>query len=666
MCDRGANAPDERAGSPGPGRKPKRAPVCGDTTQTAAEARGRKRPGRRLGDAFWLLALGRTALRLGDRTTRAPIQAVPLELYERVVADIACASLVRVLRTSPLRVLLTALLTLSVPASADTTIVHEYFVPSPQEDLQLSATTTDGQIAAAIETTSGVVAAPPDRAVPTTSVAYGGTSTPDSADATYQIDRNTTQPTVVGYDDPFRPTITPFKRLFAYDAVDPDLNLIVFDRSLHELSVDGEVGENDDQFYADLQVDLADGAAVRIPSVGPGARVLAARLTPEQPFQLLRDRADNWFIRGQRRIRVRLVMQLAIDRDAFGSPFADVSWQRLLRHVVPLPAAAQASADVVLSKLEISREQRPAEAVRALITHFRAFAPSSKLPTARGSAELYEELALSKKGVCRHRAYAFVLTALGLGIPARLVRNEAHAWVEVFDATTWHRIDLGGAASRLDFDMDRSIPTHHAPADPYSWPEGSDSGTDMAERAWAEQGLSGQGSPGQPPSGSSSAPGTSPSGGGWATPPGSAQPASPGYSSTNPTGSTNDGSDAGSADETGGVEKSPSTVTLTATQAAVHRGAPLALSGEVTADEAPCAFARVDVQLQLGDGPFIPIGALPADESGHFKGSVTVPLHVDVGDYRIIGSTPGVAQCGPSTSGPGTSRLRSAPDSGAH
>ena len=43
------------------------------------------------------------------------------------------------------------------------------------------------------------------------------------------------------------------------------------------------------------------------------------------------------------------------------------------------------------------------------------------------------DLALSQKGVCRHRAFAFLVTALGLGIPARMVINEAHAWVEVLD-----------------------------------------------------------------------------------------------------------------------------------------------------------------------------------------------------------------------------------------
>ena len=100
-------------------------------------------------------------------------------------------------------------------------------------------------------------------------------------------------------------------------------------------------------------------------------------------------------------------------------------------------------------------------------------------------ADLYKELALTQKGVCRHRAYAFVITALAQGIPARMVRNEAHAWVEVYDGSLWHRIDLGGAAERMDTEQDPTEPQHRPPDDPYSWPEGSESGQELAQRTLA-------------------------------------------------------------------------------------------------------------------------------------------------------------------------------------
>jgi hypothetical protein len=44
-----------------------------------------------------------------------------------------------------------------------------------------------------------------------------------------------------------------------------------------------------------------------------------------------------------------------------------------------------------------------------------------------------------------------VITAQALGVPARLLQNEAHSWVEVkLPGLGWMRIDLGGAAQRVE------------------------------------------------------------------------------------------------------------------------------------------------------------------------------------------------------------------------
>src|SRR5262249_54763584 len=126
--------------------------------------------------------------------------------------------------------------------------------------------------------------------------------------------------------------------------------------------------------------------------------------------------------------------------------------------------------------------------------------PSDDPPKSAG-LDLYRDLAVSQKGVCRHRAYAFVLTALSIGLPARFVRNEAHAWVEVFDAYRWHRIDLGGAASDIQYDDERRV-AHVPPKDPFEWPSLSDSGQAMADRARSAQGPSprARNDPSAPPS----------------------------------------------------------------------------------------------------------------------------------------------------------------------
>ena len=355
--------------------------------------------------------------------------------------------------------------------------LHEFIPEDPAEDLALRATTEDGRLPAAVDTPSGVVPAPArKRQAP--QVAYGGNATPDSIDASYRIDRDTTRPDVVSYDDPFTPAITPFKRLYAYDAVDESVELVVADRRLRAVELGGVALPGEDQFYGDLFVDAAAGVPVRIPTVGPDARILAARVEPPAAVEFVRDGADNWFLVGSSRQRLRVVLQLAVPRASFGSPFPDVSWATLVARVPLLPPAVRDAARDVLRTLGLSQSVSPRDAVSTLVAHFRSFSPSGELPTARLPGELYRELALSKKGVCRHRAFAFVITALALGLPARLVRNEAHAWVEVYDGALWHRIDLGGAAGRFELDPAARSQPHVPPQDPFVWPPGSQSATE--------------------------------------------------------------------------------------------------------------------------------------------------------------------------------------------
>src|SRR5690606_9842773 len=107
--------------------------------------------------------------------------------------------------------------------------------------------------------------------------------------------------------------------------------------------------------------------------------------------------------------------------------------------------AALRAAGPVLARLGVSRAMAPRAAVAKLIEYFRGFEPTEAVQPQQDMAKLYQDVALGRTGVCRHRAYAFVLTALALGLPARFVHNEAHAWVEVRDLERWHRVDLGGA-----------------------------------------------------------------------------------------------------------------------------------------------------------------------------------------------------------------------------
>jgi transglutaminase-like putative cysteine protease len=507
---------------------------------------------------------------------------------------------------------------LAAPRSlADGPVLHEFIPPDPSEDLTLRATTPDGRMAAAVNTPSGAVPAPGERNE-RPEVAYGGSSTPDSVDASYRIDPDTSRPDVVSYDEPFVPAVTPFKRLYAYDSVDERGELVVADRRLRRMDVGGTPLPIEDQFFGDLFVDVVPGVPVRIPSVAPQARILAARVEPQAPIELVHDGADNWFLMGSTRQRLRLVVQLAAARPVFGSPFADVSWMALSPHVPTLPPEMKkASADVV-QRLGLSEGVTPRDAVATLVEYFRSFEPSEERPKMRLPHELYKELALSKRGVCRHRAFAFVVTALGLGLPARLVRNEAHAWVEAFDGSIWHRIDLGGAAGRFELDSARDVPLYGGPDDPFAWPPGTQS---------TQSGFQGLGSTGGQPS---------PQGSGTGA--GSPAPGMPPPSATTP-----EPPSAASASD-----RPEAAVEVTLSAGETRRGATVRVKGTVSADAEPCPFARVDVALRGGDGRRVTLGAVPTDARGHFDAELTVPLQIDVGDYRVIATTPGAGACGAS------------------
>jgi len=516
---------------------------------------------------------------------------------------------------------LVAMLAFALPAHADGPVLHEYISPDAAEDLRMGATTPDGAMPAAIDTRSGVLAAPaePRTSSAASQVAYGHSATPDSIDASYRIDRDTSRPEAVRYDDPFIPAVTPFKRLYAYDGLDEGFELVVHDKQLRSLAIGGEPRPDDDQFYGDLFVDIVPGVPVRIPSVGPGARVLVARAEPALHFELQHDGADNWFIVGDARKRVRLVLELAIARRIFGSEFAEVSWSELARNVPALPPSARTAANEVLRAVGISQAQRPADAVRALVNHFRTFAPSDDSPRASSGSALYAELALSKKGVCRHRAYAFVITALALGLPARLVRNEAHAWVEVSDGFAWHRVDLGGAASRLDYEQHSSEHQHQPPPDPYQWPPGSEAGESLTAQATASGG---------PPSGS---PGAAASG----APPSARVPRSaavPPSASSEPPQPRDD-------------PQPQNQVAVSSEDRELRRGARFHVSGVARGEQGLCANSRVDVALRDQAGSEHWLGALATDANGKFDGRVALPFDLEVGDYSVIASTPRSAQC---------------------
>jgi transglutaminase-like putative cysteine protease len=533
----------------------------------------------------------------------------------------------------------TCVVAVALPADAYAPVLHEFIPPDDGEDVALALTTAEGDLPAAIETRSGVVRAPDTQRQPTaTESAYRESS---AVPAVFRPDRDTRRPSVVRYDDPFSPSIAPYKRLRAFDLVGADYSLRVRDTSLVRVPVGGEARVGEEEFYADLTVDFESATTVLIPSVGPGARIIRQHTTPQVPLEVLRDGAENWYARAttSTRGRVHVVMQVAIQQSAFGGDFVMPAWAALAP-VPPLPPVPARAFAKVQARLGLSRSDSPTETVKKLVAYFRAFTPSDELP--RGQDDVYLDLVLSQKGVCRHRAFAFLVTALGLGIPARLVVNEAHAWVEVQGERLWQRIDLGGAAGAIEEHVSEARPSYRPPADAFDWPASAETGSGQAAAARGRQ--TAPTSPGvertQRDATSSPAEGTE----------GASFSADP--SSTTP--STSRGARERGADDLRSAppdERPRPDVRVNGGDVRVRRGEPVRVAGSVEVDGVGCGQLRVDVSLKrAGTNDKTSIGSLTTDTKGAFDGSIYLPLAFPVGEYEVNAATPGDARCGSGSS----------------
>jgi hypothetical protein len=557
----------------------------------------------------------------------------------------------RILRRLSLLPLLGVLVAGEAPARARPGyVLHERVPSDPREDVALGVA-LDGDLPAAIETKAGLVPAPDPRRPPGKDDApYAPGRNDASPDSTFHPDRDTRRPDVLPYDEPFTPSTAPFKRLNAYDAIDASYTLSVRDKRMSALIVAARpVGDHEDHFYADMVVDLQPGKLVRIPSVGPGARILRARAgvgSADVPVHFERDGAENWFVQGEQMARARLVMEIAIPRSAFGGEIADASWADLGQAPPLAPAVARAAAEVA-QHVGVSRAQRPREAVAKLVTYFRSFQDADEGPAP--TRDIYLDLALSKKGVCRHRSFAFFVTALSLGIPTRVITNEAHAWVEVFDGRAWRRVDLGGAGRTLHDPSSSNVP-YDPPSDPFQWPAGSTRGAEMADRGRQDS----QTGPGQPSPQGGSGPRPSPSAAASAFFDPSSRMSSGGASSSrDPAGASSSGptsSLGASGDPSAADERPRAKIALTVLDAAPKRGAGLAVRGEVTAEGERCAHVMVEVVLRNAKGGVVPAGSLATDERGAFDGSLVLPSAMALGDYDVVAFTGGDARCGAGSS----------------
>lgn len=267
----------------------------------------------------------------------------------------------------------------------------------------------------------------------------------------------------LSYDAVFSPSVAPMKRWNAFDAVVLEGNTPVL--AVQNPNVRSPLMLTDPasttasgvpyaRFWGDVVVDFSDASRVKIPSVAADVRLVALETAPSTAVSFETNEVGELFaVADEAATYVRLVMQLEAAESQFALPeVPDVASDSLAELVPPLPSSVEDDALTFARELGLSRGDPLPAVLDRLVGYFRAFEESESPPPSTGN--IFLDLARGLRGICRHRAYAFTITAQALGIPTRFVHNEAHAWVEVgvvLDGeVTWSRIDLGGAVVNLD------------------------------------------------------------------------------------------------------------------------------------------------------------------------------------------------------------------------
>jgi transglutaminase-like putative cysteine protease len=458
-------------------------------------------------------------------------------------------------------------------------------------------------------------------------------------------DYNTGPDGTLKYVSVFNPDVLPFKRMTALDAVRDDYTLFVESPSQVELPVGGKSDPSRDRFWGSVMIELEPGREVPLPSVAPDMRILSYETTPAVALTFSKDGADNFYVRSDEssaRGTHRLVFLVDADAGYFAPTLPARSYtlrqvraEARQRGLLPaLPAGVADEAARSLAALDIDPDLDLGQAFNKLVAYHRSF-EAKQLDDVTGN--VYRDLFDTQAGVCRHRSFTFIITALAAGIPTRYVTNEAHAFVEVwFPGREWQRIDLGGAALRMEV-SGADGKTLHRPRrdDPFAKPpEYTDGYTQLEgdirgltddqladKREPLGDGASGDFGPLVDDSGSGS------------------------------------GSGSGIGDDVVGPgddirqrdpdpDKLTPTVTITLADEAGYRGEAIQVVGVINDPKGPVDGARVDLFVAPrgeggNDARLIGRGATGAD--GSFTIAADLPGDLDLRVYEIYASTPETA-----------------------
>jgi len=497
-----------------------------------------------------------------------------------------------------------------------------------------------------------------------------------------EMDRETRSSpgTELRYQEVFNPSIAPFKRTHAYDAVDELGRLVVRDPSLRPVPLDPAApwgSELAARFTGDVFIELSPQSPTPIPSVAAEQRLVSYRTVPETPLAFFEDSAGNVFVRAPvtELRRVRLAYVVEAPQRAFtmaGIPHAALSTPSAHRGMAApvVPELVRSGLAEVLRRAGVEPGASLAEGIGGLTGYFRAFRDGDLQGDLDG--QLYRTLALGGVGACRHRAYAFVLTMHGVGVNARFVGNEAHAWAEVaVPGAGWSRVDLGGwdVPLRTESASEREAFVPANP-DPLPRPPGygqlyssTPSPTRANQHPTAQAPQATAQSPAQQAPGSAVAP-TPGQGTGQGTGRGVAAGIASGAGAPGegaPDTATSEGLREDARQDDPSVARVGTRIRVADVRAsdgaavtAFVRGTLVEVSGEAQ-DETGAAAANLPVGFELwrngravrvdrGAEPTTSLGTTVTDDDGHFSARVLLPVDLGWGSYELRARTPGDAR----------------------
>jgi transglutaminase-like putative cysteine protease len=450
-------------------------------------------------------------------------------------------------------------------------------------------------------------------------------------------DNKTGPDSTLHYVSVFNPDVLPFKRMSSFDTVAEDYRLFVGKTALTAVAVGGTTDKSRDRFWGSVLVNLKPGVDVPLPSVAPDMRILSYEVNPKIRLEFSKDGADNFYVRSEESNATgtyRLVFLCDADAGYFAPSLPPGRYtSRTIATMTPpdlktvVPEAQRRAAAITLDNLRIDADMELGSAFNKLVAHFRGFKEGT-LP-APGSGDIYRDLCDTQLGVCRHRAFAFMVTANALGIPTRYVQNEAHAFVEVwFPDRRWQRIDLGGAALRMEVSGADNKTLHRPRAEDtfakpdayknsYTQLEGDISGLSQQQLADKKKSLD-------------------------------QSPASGQFGDTGNGNGNNTGPDRITPDPTlPTVSQDPKKHTprleVTLADASAYRGDVLHIEGRVVAAGKVLADHPIDVYLSpngKNGANAVPLGRAVSGADGMFRQDFSVPAGLSLSTYEIWLSSP--------------------------